>query len=45
MQNVSELLQLSAGDTVTLVAKQTSGTTLTIANTGASYIDMHWVGP
>lgn len=45
MQSVGELLHLNAGDSVTLDVEQTSGFTLSIANTGASYIDMHWVGP
>jgi hypothetical protein len=45
MQNVSELLYLNTNDTLTLDVEQTSGTTLSIANTGASYIDMHWVSP
>jgi hypothetical protein len=45
MQSVGELLHLNAGDSVTLDVEQTSGATLSIANSGASYIDMHWVGP
>ena len=44
MQNVGELLHLNAGDSVTLDVEQTSGTTLSIASTGVSYIAMHWVG-
>lgn len=45
IQNVSELLHLNAGDSVTLAVEQNSGAALTIANSGGSYIDMHWVGP
>jgi hypothetical protein len=45
IENVSELLELNAGDTVTLDVEQNSGVTLNVANTGGSYIDMHWVGP
>lgn len=45
MQNVSDLVNLNAGDTVTLNAEQNSGSTLSIAGTGASFIAAHWVGP
>ncbi len=45
IQTVSELLPLNAGDSVTLTVLQTSGSTITLQNTGGSYIDMHWVGP
>jgi hypothetical protein len=45
IQSVTDLLELGAGDQVTLAVIQTSGGNLSLKDTNGSYLAMHWVGP
>jgi hypothetical protein len=45
IQNVSDLLSLTAGQAVSLVAMPAPATALTIDNSNSTFLAMHWVGP
>jgi hypothetical protein len=44
IESTSDLLRLSAGEDVYVVASQDSGSSLRIDNSQASFLAMHWVG-
>jgi hypothetical protein len=45
VQSVSDLLDLSADESVTLAVIQNSGGNLSLEGTNGSFVAMHWVGP
>ena len=45
IQSVSDLIELSADESVTLAVIQTSGAALSLKDTNGSFVAMHWVGP
>jgi hypothetical protein len=45
IQSLSDLVELSADETVTLEVSQNSGINLNLVNSNGSFLAMHWVGP
>jgi hypothetical protein len=44
-QNVSDIVELSAGEYVQALAAQETGGTVTIGGFGSTFLAMAWVGP
>jgi hypothetical protein len=45
IQSLSDLVELSADESVTLEVSQNSGGNLSLVNSNGSFLAMHWVGP